>query len=147
MKKLIIFDFAGTINCPVEREESLIEVIKQLHLKYYLSIVSSTSSEYIKNYLEDKNILTNFEEILGADPLFDKTERIQKLIKKYSLDPGEVVYVTDTAGDIFETKNSGVKSVGVTWGLDDRATLVKEKPTAIIDYPSELIDVVGNMLS
>ncbi|MFZ3015756.1 MAG: HAD hydrolase-like protein, partial [Minisyncoccia bacterium] len=60
--------------------------------------------------------------------------------------PKDVVFITDSLGDILEGNECGVKSIGVTWGLHGRETLKKGNPVAIIDDPRDLEGVINNVL-
>ena len=62
-KKFVIFDFLGTIDSDKKFEEDIIYSIKNLSDKYILAIVSSSSSSYIKSYLEKRDALANFSDI------------------------------------------------------------------------------------
>lgn len=146
MKKLVIFDFAGTIDSNQELEKDIVDSIKNLSNKYTLAIISSTSSSYIKSYLEKRNILSDFSDILGSELDLSKADRINVLLRKYDIKLDEVVYITDTLGDIKEAEKFGVKSIGVTWGLHDRKTLEKGNPVVIIDNPRDLLKIIQNVL-
>jgi phosphoglycolate phosphatase len=144
--KLVIFDFAGTIDSNQELEKDIIANIESLSKKYILAIVSSTSSSYIKNYLKERNMLSNFSDILGSDSVESKTKRVESLLEKYNIRPQDVAYITDTAGDIIEGRKIGINIIGVAWGLDSKETLQKGDPVAIIDNPRDLVSVVESVL-
>ena len=146
MQKLVIFDFAGTIDSKQELEKNIIESIKNLSGKYNLAIVSSTFSSYIKNYLKERNILSYFSDILGSDFALSKQDRIKNLLEKYNIAPKDAVYITDSLGDILEAKKCEAKSIGVTWGLHSKETLEKGNPVAIINDPAKLFNLVNNTL-
>ena len=145
-KKLVIFDFAGTIDTNQELEGDISDAIKNFSNKYILAIISSTSSSYIKSFLKERNVLSNFSDILGSDLFLSKSDRIKILLEKYNISFENVVYITDTLGDINEDKILRVKSIGVTWGLDDRKTLQKGNPVTIIDDPRDLVMTIDNVL-
>jgi phosphoglycolate phosphatase len=144
--KLVIFDFLGTIDSNQELEKDIIVSIKNLSEQYTLSIVSSSSSSYIKNYLEKRNILSCFLDILGFDVSADKTIKIKSLLEKYGIGSKDTVFITDTLGDIVEAEKCEVRSIGVTWGLHDRKTLEKGSPEVIIDDPRDLLKTIENVL-
>jgi len=124
----------------------LSKVIVFLSQNYPVSIVSSTPSKIIKNFLTKKNLGRYFFDILGSDIHSDKTIKINSLLKKYNIFPENAVFVTDSLGDILEGNECGVNSIGVTWGIHDKKTLEKGKPIAIIDDPRDLLETIQNML-
>ena len=52
------------------------------------------------------------------------------------------VYVGDSEVDIQTAKNAGVDCISVTWGFKDRAFLIDNGATVLIDTPSELFSVL-----
>lgn len=126
--------------------EILNKAIKTLSKEYLISIVSSSGSIAINNFLEKEKVKNYFTDILGVDVHRDKTEKIKSLLEKYKISPNAAVFVTDTLGDILEAEKCGVKSIGVTWGLHGRKTLEKGNPVAIIDDPRDLLKTIKNVL-
>ncbi|MEI6280792.1 MAG: HAD-IA family hydrolase [bacterium] len=122
----------------LETPEELKKVVVKLSAKYPLFIVSSADSNWISPFLEKESIADKFKKILGSDVHFSKTEKIKNLLIEYKLSPQDVVFVTDTTGDIMEARECEVKSIGVTWGLHEREILAKERPFALVDTPEEL---------
>lgn len=53
--------------------------------------------------------------------------------------PCSTVYVGDSEVDIQTAKNAGVDCISVTWGFKDRAFLIENGATVLIDEPKELL--------
>ncbi len=126
--------------------EILHKMILGLEKDYILSIVSSTTTKYINNFLEKEKIRNYFFDILGADVHSNKTIKINSLLEKYNLKSSGAVFVTDSLGDIKEGNICGVQSIGVTWGIHPIETLEKGNPIAIINDPRELFECIKNVL-
>ncbi len=109
-------------------EDVVRKLIIDLYKKYNLAIVSSTRGDSIVKKLEKENIREYFSDVLGMDSHLSKVVKIQSLLEKFSLSSEEVIFVTDTLGDIKEGNECGVASIGVTWGMHDRKTLEKGEP-------------------
>ena len=45
------------------------------------------------------------------------------ILDKYRINPHETLIITDTAGDIKEANDVGVRSIGVIWGVHDEDKL------------------------
>lgn len=120
--------------------------IKQLSNNCVLSIVSSSSSDVIKRFLEKENVDKYFEDIYGADVNKIKSVKIKMLLDKYKIDKNNAVFITDSLGDIYEAHECGVKCIGVTWGIHQRETLIKGIPESMVEDPRFLLDVIKNML-
>jgi len=114
--------------------------------KYRLAIVSSTNSSYISNFLKKEKVSDCFNEILGHDVHFSKVVKINILLNKYKIKPENVIFITDSLGDLIESNKCKVHSVGVTWGLHGREILGKENVDAVIDDPRDLLETIQNVL-
>lgn len=130
----------------MEVVDILSKTVVFLSQNYPVSIVSSTPSKIIKDFLIKKNLEGYFSDILGSDIHSDKTIKINSLLKKYNIFPENTVFIADSLGDILEGNKSGVNSIGVTWGIHDKKTLEKGNPIAIIDDPRDLLETIQNML-
>ena len=125
---------------------SIYETVKSLSENFIICIVSSTESYLIKNFLIKEKLDNYFSDILGADIHKDKTVKINSLLEKYNINSNNVVFITDSLGDILEGNKCGVKSIGVTWGIHNEKNLEKGNPVAIIDDPMKLLDIIQNVV-
>jgi phosphoglycolate phosphatase len=116
-------------------------VIKELHKKHCLIVVSSNDHAAIKEALEFFNYDRYFKDILGSDFMFSKKEKILYAAKKYNVDLENIYYIGDTTGDIKEGKQAGVKTVGVTWGWHSKEKMAAAKPDYLFDNPRELLQL------
>lgn len=130
----------------IKINDVLHQTILSLCGKYIFIIVSSTESYLINDFLIKENLKNCFSEILGIDVHGSKIIKINSILEKYKILPKDVVFITDSLGDILEGNECGVKSIGVTWGLHGRETLKKGNPVAIIDDPRDLESAINNVL-
>ena len=126
----------------LEPHEVIAALIKDLATQYRLAIVSSSMSYHIKAFLKKEDISDCFDDVLGSDVHESKVVKINSLLKETGAEPKEVVFITDTLGDIREGNTCGIESIGVTWGTHDRETLKKGSPLAIVDTVFELRDTI-----
>ncbi len=122
--------------------EDMVNLIKKLSKKYSLAIVSSSISQPIKSFLESCGIDTCFEDILGNDVDHSKVKKLQMILDKHKVQPADVVFVTDTLGDIKEGQILGIKSIAVTWGFHHLHTLQKGNPYRIVTTQKELFESI-----
>lgn len=134
----------------LEKEFSVQDILHDaiLHLadKYHLSIVSSASNKTIRKFLQKEKLESSFNEILGYEDHHSKVVKIISLLDKNNILPNHAVLITDTLGDVREATESGVKCIGVTWGLHNEKTLAKGNPAAIISNPLDLSSAIENVL-
>jgi phosphoglycolate phosphatase len=67
---------------------------------------------------------------------------VQALLSEAGARPEETVMIGDSDIDIVTASNSGVYSIGVTYGLAPH-TLHEVTPDVVIDHPRDLADVLG----
>lgn len=113
-------------------------LVLELFESYMLAIVSSSNSSYIRDSLREEGIDHCFRDVLGYDSHARKTVKISNLLKKYELAPNNVLFITDTLGDVREANECGVASIGVTWGLHNKEDFEAGNPFAIVDTVPEL---------
>lgn len=82
------------------------KIIKNLSKKSRLFIVSSTINKTIEDYLLRHCILKCFTEILGYDIEKSKVKKFKMLFDKYSINPQNAIFISDTSGDIKEAKEA-----------------------------------------
>lgn len=124
----------GGLNVPPD----LREVVLRLHSRYPLFIISSTPTSSIRTFLEKEGLADKFGKILGSDVHPLKTEKIKNLLADQNLGADDVIFVTDTTGDIHEARKCEVECIAVSWGLHDRGELAKDTPYAVVDTPADL---------
>ncbi len=114
------------------------DLLKKLNEDYNLFIITSSSNINTINWLKKENIYDCFTEILGVE--FDKSKvvKFNHILEKYKLEKDDVLFVTDTSGDVFEANKVGFKSIAVTWGFHDREILAESEPFAYADDVEEL---------
>ena len=64
------------------------------------------------------------------------------IMKEAGVTQDEVLYVGDSGVDMQTAVNSGVASVGVTWGFRDREELLKNGASYIADQPWEIVKFI-----
>jgi HAD superfamily hydrolase (TIGR01549 family) len=121
------------------------DVVRACAKKFSLVIISSTTTPLISAYLKKHHIERYFEEIMGNDVHKSKIKKIGMALAKYKIIPNECLFVTDTVGDIKESRSMGVKAAAVTWGYHSRKSLERADPFVIIDTTQELFDLIERL--
>ncbi|MBR0239198.1 MAG: HAD family hydrolase [Thermoguttaceae bacterium] len=63
---------------------------------------------------------------------YTKTEMIQMLLEKYSVNPDTAVMVGDMTSDVYAGKSAGVHTIAVTWGYGSEDALKESQPDKVI---------------
>ncbi len=115
-------------------------ILKKLHSAFSLAAVSSSPGEAIGEYLSRNTVRNYFEEVWGYEKNASKVEKIQLLTESHHLSPQNCWFITDTLGDIRESKKAGVPCIAVTWGFHSRGHLEQGSPNATVETPQQLLE-------
>jgi phosphoglycolate phosphatase len=127
--------------------DGLIPVLVALSRDNCLLVISSNGSKTIRKMLVRFGFDLYFEEILGADFLVSKKDKIDYALEKYGIPAQRTFYIGDTAGDIKEARAAGVRSVAVTWGWHSRERLLAAQPEFLVDRPEDLLRMGSSTVS
>src|SRR3989344_6455533 len=122
--------------------DSIKDSISKLSKKYILTIVSATPTGLIKEILKQTNTLKYFSDALGRDIHTSKVVKNKMLLEKYNIAPENALFITDTAGDVYEARECKIPSIAVTWGYQEEESLQKANPAKIISNPDDLIKAI-----
>lgn len=64
------------------------------------------------------------------------------LLKEHGVTPKEAIMIGDSQNDVLTANNAGMFSIGVTYGFSPESLAI-HPPDALIDYPSELLQILG----
>lgn len=117
------------------------ESLEKLKMKNCsLGILTSNSEKNVKVFLKRQGVDV-FDSVFSESSLFGKDKALKKIMRRYHLDPKNVVYVGDETRDIEAAKKSGVTSVAVCWGFNAKEILKKYEPDHIVDNPEDLLKI------
>ncbi len=87
-----------------------------------------------------------FDEVIGQSPRFEKkpsSEAMEYFMDKFKVSAEEVVYIGDSDVDMEFGKNSGVDTIGVSWGFRGREELVNAGGKYVVDTCREIEEILG----
>lgn len=117
----------------------LVPVLEELSQRHTLLVVSSNAAGIIEKILIQVGIERYFEDVLGLEVTLSKINKIHHAIDRFRATHQGTYYIGDTAGDIREARQAGVKTVAVTWGWHSHEKLALTEPDYLVDTPEELL--------
>jgi phosphoglycolate phosphatase len=119
----------------------LLPVMSTLTKDNTLLVISSNISSVIQTFLSRYEFDGIFDDVLGADFMLSKTEKIRHAVEKCNAPRDRTYYVGDTVGDIREGQAAGVRTVAATWGWHTRERFSGVGADYIIDSPRDLLAI------
>lgn len=120
------------------------ELLDALSEDFHMRIVSS-NMEHIINRVLDQAGIDCFEEIMGFETSPSKVDKLEVICEECNQKPGDILFVTDSVGDIIESQEAGVPVIAVTWGFQSKKDLQKADPDYIVDSFEELIQLFAEL--
>lgn len=117
------------------------ELLKELSDKGIpLAVASSKPQVSLDVVVKYLGIEDFFDKIVGAELSVKSSDKLT-LVKRAALESNNVM-TGDAVFDIRAARQAGFTSVAVTYGFNDRETLLKEKPDFIADNISDLKEIL-----
>lgn len=110
-----------------------------------LCVVTVKPRLYARQILEYFALAGLFSAVYGpdlGDRQYTKSELIREACSGKGLAFGSGVMVGDRAEDILGAKESGLRSIGVTWGYGERAELEAAQPDRLVSSSEELVEYI-----
>jgi phosphoglycolate phosphatase len=133
-------------------------VVRRLAAECTLAVMSSNAMEVLRRVLVDNDLAYCFAHVFGGDVAPDKRAALRSLLadagsgfgRRCSADydeageaarpgPATTVLVTDTAGDVRDAREVGVRVVGVAWGMHTATELTEAGAEFVALWPQEVL--------
>ncbi|WP_010650296.1 HAD family hydrolase [Oceanobacillus massiliensis] len=121
-------------------------LLERLQTQYTLVIATSKPTVFAERILQYFKIDSYFELIAGSNlngTRTSKTDVIKYILGRYKeCKPEEFVMIGDREHDILGAKNTGIDSIGVTYGYGSPEELRQSEPTYIVHNVNELLNML-----
>ncbi|MFW0794509.1 HAD family hydrolase [Gordonia sp. CPCC 205515] len=142
----------------------LIDVVRTMVPHSRLAVLSSNTTAVVRRVLRANHLEYCFAHVFGGDVEPDKAAGIARFLADAAsgsgrlcrayydeptvtgtleprppADPGEVVLITDTVGDVEAAGRAGIRAVGVAWGMHTEEQLLAAGAEFVAIWPQELL--------
>lgn len=121
------------------------ELLKQLHGRYPMSVVSARDKKGTMRFLEQYDLVKYFDAIvtgLSARHTKPYPDPILLAAQKMGVSPENCLMIGDTTVDIRAGKAAGAQTVGVLCGFGEESELRKFGADAIIEDTTKLLEIL-----
>lgn len=110
-----------------------------------MAVASNKPYRYVEKIVAGLEMSRFFVSVKGGDSYKTskpEPEMILSILEEASATRGEAVIIGDSRVDIKAGINSGIRTVGVTYGFREREEIIEARPDAIIETPIELKKII-----
>ena len=121
------------------------ELLKQLHRRYHMSVVSARDEKGTMRFLEQYDLVKYFDAIvtgLSARHTKPYPDPILLAAQKMGVSPENCLMIGDTTVDIRAGKAAGAQTVGVLCGFGEESELRNFGADAIIEDTTKLLEIL-----
>ena len=121
------------------------ELLKQLHRRYHMSVVSARDEKGTMRFLEQYDLVKYFDAIVtGVSARHTKPypDPILLAAQKMGVSPENCLMIGDTTVDIRAGKAAGAQTVGVLCGFGEESELRNFGADAIIEDTTKLLEIL-----
>jgi phosphoglycolate phosphatase len=111
-----------------------------------MAVLTNKPVRFSRDLVAGLGVGPHFFQVYGGNSFEQKKPHpigIDTLRRERDVAAGRTLMVGDSSVDILTAKNAGVRSCGVTWGLQPESLLV-ERPDVLVDRMDQLTDYVLN---
>lgn len=129
--------------------DGIIELLAFLNESNILvNILSNKRDEFVKelalHYFDDYEFVCVNGELPDVAKKPDP-EAALLIAKKCNISPRDILFIGDSVYDIQTGKNSGMKTLAVTWGYQPEDKLIAEKPDFLAHTPKDIIKYIKQL--
>lgn len=118
------------------------ELLEDLHKEGYKLILNTNAfDQNCLPLIESSGINKLFDMIATANISKSKIEKFKLIEDKFSVSLKDVLFITDSLGDVKEAQAAGVPTVAVTWGVHDKTYFDKEKYSNLVSIIDSILEL------
>ncbi len=113
--------------------------------KLHLAILSNKPDEFTQQMARRLLSRWRFEIVTGAvpgTPVKPHPQAARQIAEKMNIVADEVIYVGDSDVDMQMATAAGMFAVGALWGFRTRAELLANGARAVLNYPTEILELL-----
>lgn len=122
--------------------EGMRETISHARTYGDVYIVSSGCECNIKSFLVENQFDVNHFIVYGVETSPSKKIKFERIITQTGISPQDMIFITDTLGDMKEAADMDIASIGVTWGFQRVDTLEQGAPFGFAHKAVEISDLI-----
>lgn len=107
---------------------------------WQMFVVSSDPLPRLTQEIQKSGFGDSFLKIIGDVHI--KGDELVKIKEEFALNLDTTYYIGDTAGDVEAGQYAGMKTIGITWGFQNKEGLSRSNPDYIVDTIEEIKNLI-----
>lgn len=127
--------------------EGITELLHELHCAgFILCLNTSAGPKTCFPSLEHHELIHLFDFLGTKEVSPKKTDKFRMIKEKYGVESKDMIFITDTLGNLREADHEGVPTIAVTWGIHDRGYFDREPHDNLIDIVDSVSELRGKLI-
>lgn len=123
------------------------ELLEELHTAgHTLAINTSALDKNCLPLLDQAGVRGLFDTVATKEMSLSKVEKFQILQEKCGITKENMLFVTDTLGDVREADVAGIPTIAVTYGAHSRAYFVREPHDNLVSVVDSVKELAGLLM-
>ncbi|MDX1680624.1 MAG: HAD-IA family hydrolase [Akkermansiaceae bacterium] len=128
----------------IELIEGMKEAITTLRPRVdHLGILTSNTAENVELFLKHHGLEEPFDFISSKSKLSGKAKHLKSILRTFSLEKEDMLYVGDELRDVKACKKAGIPIAAVIWGFNAKEALAKSEPEFLVSQPQQLVELLS----
>lgn len=142
-KRQYFYDTKAQANIFPGMRECIVSIPKSV-----VCLLNTNSKlEGCSTFLTKHALIDQFAFLATKEVSTSKKEKLELSLQKYQALPEDVLFITDTIGDLLEGRAVGIPVIAVTWGIHSKQDFLKYKPYQIVQDSKELSAAITEFLA
>lgn len=99
------------------------QLLSTLSSRGYTAVMSRSHSGMIETILQNHGLRSSVHRVIGAEQTGTPDEKLEQLLRQYSVRPENAIYCGDSVRDINFAHRHGLRSAACTWGWQPQLVL------------------------
>ena len=141
------WDAYNKIKLNVSLHKGIKELLSKLSKKYILTINTSSWDVTTLPILELNDVKKQFSFIATSNITMNKIEKFKTIAHKFKMKPMELLFITDTLGDVKEAGLLSIPTIVVTWGMHGRKYFDEKAYKNIVGFVNTVEELENYIVS
>jgi phosphoglycolate phosphatase len=118
------------------------KVITEAAKRNSLAILTGNTTPTVEAFLDENGLREHIKLVIGIEQKGSRPEKIRRALKELTQNGEPAYMIGDSVSDIRAAKETGIRSIAVSWGHQNPTRLTEADPDYLVRSPQELLELL-----